>query len=264
VPFEEETARWEGLGVPSGRITLTGSVKFDEDAGPSQRPDDQIAGLSDWLAECGVNGPHRILLAGSTHAGEEALIGKVYLALRKRFPDLVYVAVPRHAERARQVVADLREIGLVPVLKKPVKGIEARNSLALQADSEPSLPRCFIANTTGELRAWYYLAEVVVVGKSFGGRGGQNPIEPVVAGKPVVVGPHMSNFSAVVRNLVAREGIIQLESADQLEGTIARLLESGADAAAYPRRGREALRGHRGATGRTVRMIREAALAGAE
>lgn len=263
VPFQEDIARWEALGVPPARIALTGSVKFDEAEGQSQRPDAQISALSGWLAECGVNGPRRILLAGSTHAGEEALIGRAYLALRECFPDLIYVVVPRHAERARQVVADLREAGCHPVLKKPLKGleIEAGESPASGTDSASSFPRVYVANTTGELRAWFYLADVVVIGKSFEGRGGQNPIEPIVAGKPVIVGPHMNNFSAVVRNLVARRGIIQLGGADQLAGAIDRLLESGEEAAAYPERGKEALRSHRGATARTVAMIREAELA---
>lgn len=250
VPFEGDIDRWAGLGIPRERITVTGSVKFDE--AQADVPEAQIAGLRAWLLECGLPADARILLAGSTHAGEEALIAKSWLELRPRFPDLAYVVVPRHAERARSVVMDLQELGLRTCLKAPLAN--ETTSEAPESDSDGIPPVC-IANTTGELRAWYHLANAVVIGKSLIGHGGQNPVEPIVAGCPVVVGPHMENFRAIVSDLRSREGILQIDDAGELTEALVTLLADDDRARDFLRRGREALDRHRGSTGRSLELI---------
>ena len=245
VPFEGDIDRWEGLGIERDRITVTGSVKFDED--PAARPESQVAELASWLAENEFPDKGKILLAGSTHAGEEALIGRAWLTLRERFPDLQYVVVPRHAERAREVASDLRTLGCHPVLKQPL-------GEASPEERNPDAAPVWIANTTGELRAWYHLSDLVVVGKSFLGRGGQNPVEPVVAGKPVVVGPHMQNFRAIVADLLRAGGIRQLEGQDLAE-ELGRLQEHPEEAGDLARKGAEALARHSGASRRTAELV---------
>jgi len=96
---------------------------------------------------------------------------------------------------------------------------------------------------------------VVVVGKSFYGVGGQNPIEPILASKPVVVGPHMENFRYIVDELRKVGGIIQLHSADALVPTIAGLLRSPAAASSLVARASKAMAQHQGAIRRTAAMI---------
>lgn len=253
-PFEIDVDRWAGLGIPLDRISLTGSVKFDE--ARTEKPIDQIRELREWLQANGCPESGRMLLAGSTHAGEELLIGRALLQLRERFPDLHYVVVPRHAERAGQVVTDLIEAGFAPVLKKPL-GTDSAAPAPENSDNEsPGLP-CWIANTTGELAAWYFLADFVVVGKSLRGRGGQNPVEPVVAGKPTVVGPYMQNFRPIVADLVQSGGLIQLE--DDTETSLIRSLEHLlCDPNAAQRlasQGAASLARHEGAAARTVDLI---------
>jgi 3-deoxy-D-manno-octulosonic-acid transferase len=245
VPFEGDIDRWAGLGIPRERIVVTGSVKFDEDL--ASRPEEQIAALRGWLTDCGIDPGSRILLAGSTHAGEEALIGRAWLELRERFPDLAYVVVPRHAERAAAVAADLRTLGMRPVLKVPLPGEPG--------ETAAGAPAVGIANTTGELRAWFYLADVVVIGKSLLGHGGQNPVEPIVAGRPVIVGPNMENFRSIVTDLLAREGLVQIGGSAELAPVVAEWLAAPDRAAALARRGQEALERHRGATRRTVDWV---------
>ncbi len=253
VPFEGDIDRWAGLGIDRERIRLTGSVKFDETR--TDRPEAQVAELRAWLDRNGFPGNARLLLAGSTHAGEEALIGRAYLQLRERFPDLAYVVVPRHAERAREVVADLRELGFAPVLKAPLKS----DGEAAPGDrpESPGIP-AWIANTTGELRAWYCLSDVVIVGKSLLGRGGQNPVEPIVAGKPVIVGPHMQNFRAIVANLVEADGLRQISDPSRLASAIETLLADADAGESLARRGEVALARHHGAAARTASLILEA------
>lgn len=248
-PYQADVARWAGLGVPAGRIAVTGSVKFDETL--QDRPAEQIEALRSWLESAGMAPGSRILLAGSTHAGEEALIGRVWTELRRSFPDLVYVVVPRHAERAAAVVADLRQIGLRAVCKVPLSQSDG-GPAGENADSSPPV---YVANTTGELRAWFYLADAVVIGKSLLGHGGQNPVEPIVAGKPVVVGPNMENFRPIVADLLACGGLVQIDGPEKLRGALQALLADPAAAADLGRRGQEALGRHRGATRRTVEWI---------
>jgi 3-deoxy-D-manno-octulosonic-acid transferase len=94
-----------------------------------------------------------------------------------------------------------------------------------------------------------------VVGKSFYGVGGQNPVEPILASKPVVVGPHMENFQYIVNELRKAGGIIQLHSADALVSTIADLLRNPAVASSMVAHASEAMAQHQGAIRRTASMI---------
>ena len=89
------------------------------------------------------------------------------------------------------------------------------------ATRDRSPPDCVLLDTTGELQNWYAVATIVFVGKSLTARGGQNPVEPILAGKPVLFGPHMENFSALAQALVANEAAIQIADPDSLEKKIA-------------------------------------------
>src|SRR5437870_12136606 len=80
---------------------------------------------------------------------------------------------------------------------------------------------CVLLDTTGELRRWYGIATVVFIGKSLTAHGGQNPVEPILAGKPVVLGPHMENFATLARTLVSNQGAIQVADAGSLECAVA-------------------------------------------
>ena len=196
VQFERDIVRWEGLGVKADRIHETGSIKYDEEE--QEKPVEQIAEMEKVLRNLGVDPDQPILLAGSTHAGEEALIGTVYQKVCEAVPGLVCLVVPRHVERAAEVVKDLEAIGLHPQLRTEC----GENSSQKEPVSDSGKSCCLLVNTTGELRAWYHLASVVVIGKSFLGKGGQNPVEPIMAGKAVITGPHMENFKAVMNQLL--------------------------------------------------------------
>jgi 3-deoxy-D-manno-octulosonic-acid transferase len=255
VQFEEDKPRMSALGIDQARIEVTGSVKFD----PSEDviPEKKIAELRGVLEQIGVNEDRPVLLAACTHSGEEALIGKVCQSLRDEFPDLFYLVVPRHAERGSQVLADLEKIGL-----------RAQRKSKLQFDSLPTGEiEALIADTTGELLAWYHLADVAVIGKSFLGRGGQNPVEAIVAGKPVITGPHMQNFTAITADLERLGGIERIAAAPNEDGTetehytqlleaqLRRLLGDSEIANQLARSGVAALDRHRGAICRTADMI---------
>jgi len=97
-----EVERFVQLGFPAPGVRTTGNLKFDAKLGRSSGPD--VPGL---LRQIGVNKNARLLVAGSTHAGEEALLAEMLSRLDKRFPDLFLILVPRHFERTREVGQEL-------------------------------------------------------------------------------------------------------------------------------------------------------------
>src|ERR1051326_2666417 len=96
-------------------------------------------------------------------------------------------------------------------------------NVALRSQSPTADPflNCLIIDTTGELRDWYTAATLVFVGKSLLARGGQNPAEAVLAGKPVLFGPHMENFAALANALAPHGGRVKLNSATELRRALA-------------------------------------------
>jgi 3-deoxy-D-manno-octulosonic-acid transferase len=232
-----DSQRWTKLGVPAERLHHTGSIKFDPQGAEVSLT--QIGSLRAVLISAGITPEKPILLAASTHPGEEALLGRVYLTLQQRYPDLTFLIVPRHVERAAAIVTELRALGIDPQLRSAVTRFSD----------------CLIIDTTGELRAWQCLATLVVVGKSFLAKGGQNPAEAVMAKKPVLFGPHMENFDALVDLLLARKGAIQVADVDALEQSLAALLADPAARDQLGEAGHAALQVHEGATEKTVARL---------
>jgi len=232
-----DAERWKRLGVPADRITVTGSMKYDT-ADSGFKNEFRFSG---WLQKNGVNTGRPILLGGSLHPGEEELLLSGFQLLLAEFPQLFLILVPRHVERTPEIVQLLRTRNVRFTL---------RSDPDFQHDTS-----VLLVNTTGELREWYSTATVVVVGKSFYGVGGQNPVEPILASKPVVVGPHMENFQYIVDELRKTGGIIQLHSADALVPTIADLLRNPSAASSIVARASKAMAQHDGAIRRTAAMI---------
>ncbi len=240
----EDVERWLSLGLDAKRVVWTGSIKFDE-AG-DREPVEQMAEFRQIMERAGISPSRPVLLAASTHAGEEEEIARVYLRLRGAHPALFLILVPRHVERAVEIQQRLGSMELKV----------RRRSLV---DREQSIaPDCLLVDTTGELKAWQGLATLVVVGKSFLATGGQNPAEAAMLGKPVLFGPHMENFSALVRVLLMRQGAAQVADFAALQGRLDHLLRHPQEAQIMAQAGRAALRNHEGATARTAsRLLRQ-------
>jgi 3-deoxy-D-manno-octulosonic-acid transferase len=240
----EDIARWESLGVETDRIVCTGSVKFDDTAAAPAR----TAEFRAMLSSIGVPDSAPILVAGSTWAPEEEALARALLELRREFPDLFLILVPRHIERTDSILRTLAPLGL---------RMAKRSTLNAQS-STLNAPDLLLVDATGELRDWYSLATVAFVGKSLPGIaevGGQNPAEPAALGVPVLFGPHMENFAAVVELLLARDGAIRLPNAESLVPRASDLLRDDARRAHLGANARSALQAHRGATARTVESL---------
>jgi len=234
---EVDAQRWTQVGVSADRITITGSMKYDTEDFVS----DTNPRFVQWLEERGVASHRPVLLGGSLHPGEEELLLSCFKSLKQEFADLFLVLVPRHAERSPEITKLLDKEGIAFALRSDPRFEKSASVL--------------VVNSTGELRDWYQTATAVVVGKSFCGIGGQNPVEPLLAKKPVIVGPHMENFQFLVDQLRKGCGIIQLETAEQLEPAIADLLRNPARGIALVERAAKALAFHKGSIRRTVAEI---------
>ena len=231
--------RWQQLGVERSRIRNTGSIKYD----PVNR-DDHVDIQKARVFDLNVsNQDQLVLFGGSTHPGEEEILAKVFLKLRQQFPSLRLFIAPRHVERLREIRAQLEALSL------PVRlASEARN----HRDAKPD---CVLLDTTGELQRWYGIATVVFVGKSLTAHGGQNPVEPIVAGKPVIFGPHMENFAALAQTLVAKNGAIQVLDVEELECAAEKLLRDNEARRLLVQNAERVLTQHRGATAHTAQLI---------
>lgn len=236
----EDVARWSALGVPGSRIKRTGSVKFDPEG--VSATDSRLASFRALLGKAGWSETDPVLLAASTHAGEEVEISKMFQRLSADVPDLKLIIVPRHVERTPEVVEQLRSVPLQPALRTDL-------------ENNPTTTNCVIVNTTGELSAWQQLASVVVIGKSFLATGGQNPAEALMASKPVVFGPHMENFDALATLLLREGGALRAADFTELEATCLRLLRDPTYAQKTASAGKAALTRHEGATRLTVENL---------
>jgi 3-deoxy-D-manno-octulosonic-acid transferase len=156
------------------------------------------------------------------------------------------VVAPRHPGRADAVEADVKGEGLAVV----------RRTRLPASGPPPATDAVVLLDTVGELEAVYSLADVAFVGGSLVEHGGHNMMEPASLGKPVIVGPHTFNFRGEVDLLVAADGLAQVADAEALHATLLRWLREPAVAAQVGARGRDAILASKGATARTLEVLR--------
>jgi 3-deoxy-D-manno-octulosonic-acid transferase len=176
---ELDAERVRSLGVNSEKVKVLGNFKFDT-MSPSAIPE--------WAKR--ISGP--VLIAGSTHEGEEELIISAYHNLKKDFPDLNLIIAPRHPERFKEVEDLLRSKG-ISFIKRSALGTQG---LTPPPSSSP-IGIIILLDTVGELSTIYGIADIAIIGKSYKGYGGQNPLEPAYWGKAIICGPHMENFPVI-------------------------------------------------------------------
>lgn len=237
VAVQEEADRdiWLDLGVAADRIHRSGSLKYDPQDGVRPTRRDAFQAMLDAF---GHGRP--VVLAASTHDGEEAWIAE---AVRRASAVALPVLVPRHAERRGEVAGALRNAGFEPILRS-----------AFQAPRDAAADCALVVDSTGELRDWTAHADAVVIGKSFLAIGGQNPMEAVLAEKPLVFGPHMENFEPLASRLVAAGAARRVVDQDSLAAALREVLDP--ERAAAMRAGAaEVTAAHQGATQRILDLL---------
>ena len=239
---EADAAKLRELGCRPEAIQIVGSLKYDA----AKLDERRLLNVPALLRQLAVPRGARILVGGSTHAGEEAVLAEQFLRLRARFPDLFLVLVPRHFERSQEVGRELDARGVKFLF---------RSEIMSHSKFVPGEIDCLLVNTTGELKYFYEYATVIFVGKSLTAQGGQNPIEPGVLGKAMVFGPNMQNFAEIARGFVAQDGAVQVRDAAELEQVLAELLANEQRREQLGRNALKVVHENLGAIDRTVDMI---------
>ena len=216
--------RFRYMGVPAGRIHVLDTMKWD-----TARILDKVDGTDDLAREMGVDRSRPLIVAGSTGTGEEKLL------IDACPEDVQLMLVPRKPERFEEVASLSTELvrRTKPESAKPGK-------------------RLFLLDTMGELGKAYNLADVVIVGRSFNGWGGSDPIEPVALGKPTIIGPDHHNFADAVSALQSGAGLIVTDKPGE---AVSELLQNPQKRAELAKNGREVILSRQGSTRRHASVL---------
>jgi 3-deoxy-D-manno-octulosonic-acid transferase len=246
----EDAERVQRLGAPPSKIQVSGNIKYDKDVVEREVSEEQARSLDAALGLTASEAP--LIVAGSTHEDEEQTLLDVLRRLRQ-MPGLAgtrLLIAPRHPERFA-TVASLAE----------------RNGFCVQRRSNPLADRhdaeVLILDTLGELAAAYQFATVVFVGGTLIPHGGQSIMEPALYAKPIVVGPSMKNFAAIMDDFLARGGVRQIAANEtdkeaqkqQLTDAFAQLFHAPAARETMGAAARSVFDGSKGATQFTVDRI---------
>lgn len=231
-----DAERFASLGIPADRICVTGDLKLEPPAIPPQLADD----LSRTLADV------PLLVAGSTHPGEEDAALAALAAAERSGLRAALVVAPRRPSRADEVAARIAAEG---------RRILRRSALGAQVLAPGDV---LLLDGLGDLRAVYGRARVAFVGGTLADVGGHNLIEPVHAGAPVVFGPSVSTVRDAAALLVACGAGRQVRSADELAAAVVEALRDAEGSRERAAAGRRALAAHEGSADRSLDLVRRA------
>ena len=182
------------VGVSPEQLSMGGNIKYD-----LQYSEAEIEKGNQWRD---LLGSRPVWIAASTHPGEEALLLQSHAKLIETIPGVCLVLVPRHPERVKDVVRLLHEHNLSFVLRSESVGMIEASVL--------------VVDTIGELRAFFVASDIVFMGGSLVPIGGHNFLEPALLSKPLLSGPHLTNFTEMSAKLIANQGLIVIHDKDQL------------------------------------------------
>lgn len=225
---EEDAARFAELGVQG--VINGGNLKFDSDI-------PEIDEIAFSRLQTAIGG-RRIWLAASTHDREELIVAKAHMHLKRTFPDLLTIVVPRHPDRATEIMNSLSNLKLSVVQR-------SNNALPSPTDD------IYIADTIGELGLFYSLSPCSLVGGSLVPHGGQNPIEPARLGSAIVHGPNVDNFAYIFDALAQEGGCVCVKNSEELVRHVADILTNRGRSEQMTQAADQALKGLGGALERT-------------
>lgn len=229
------------MGAEPGKVRVTGNMKYDlgvKSVSSSAR--------ETLLRRLGFTGGERIIVAGSTHPGEEDILLASFRHLSAEFADIRLILAPRHPQRGEEVAALVRKSGFEPVLLS-----------APEVKPPAGRPVIHILDTVGQLMAYYDAAEIVFVGGSLVNTGGHNILEPAALGKPVVCGHYMQNFREVAEQFLRAEAVVQVRSQSQLTRALRELLTDTEKRRKLVEKSASIISASAGATQHTVSLIKQ-------
>ncbi len=235
--------RFVDLGLPPERLAVTGSLKFDALDVAATSAELHVGDRV--LRYFAFTEGRSVLVAASTLDGEDEPVLRAFASLRETAPEMTLILAPRHPERVGAVEALARRHGF---------GTVRRSELEVDSTSGADV---VVLDTVGELPRLFQLATLVFVGGSLVPSGGHNILEPAVFGKPIVFGPHMSNFAEIAALFIEKSAAVQVGSPQDLEETLARLLADPVQQASLGAAARALVEANRGARARHLAVLAE-------
>ncbi|HSL23146.1 MAG TPA: 3-deoxy-D-manno-octulosonic acid transferase [Vicinamibacterales bacterium] len=243
---EESARRLIDIGIDPRNVTVTGSLKFDSLEVPGHGESAATArGRYRVLRYFRVPDDRPVVIAASTLKGEEEPVLRAFARIRDELPRALLVIAPRKPERFAEAEALALDSGF---------SVARRSELPVDAEPRTDI---VILDTIGELAQLYHIATAVFVGGSLVDAGGHNILEPAAHGKPIVVGPHMSNFAEITRTFLENGAVEQVADEAGLEEALLGLLHDPVRRARLGAAARALVEANRGARSRTMAAIAE-------
>jgi 3-deoxy-D-manno-octulosonic-acid transferase len=241
VQSQQDASRLKALGVFADKIKVSGNMKFD-----IKPPERSAQDRSLYRQKLKLNPEDILLVAGSTHPGEESALIAIYKRLLKDFSALKLLIAPRHPQRSHKLGEDILSAGFRPVF------IFAGVKECVSCCARP----VFVLDEIGHLFDFYNAADIVFVGGSLVKKGGHNILEPASLKKPVVFGPQMFNFRDIVNLFLENNAALKALDASDLEVKIRQFLLNKDSARQMGERAYALLEQSSGATARNLELIK--------
>ncbi|MBU4344892.1 MAG: 3-deoxy-D-manno-octulosonic acid transferase [Proteobacteria bacterium] len=237
VQSSEDARRFSLLGIPPGRITITGNIKFDQQydfAGQEE--------LNKLRQSLLIKPSQKILLAGSTHYGEEAILLDAFSRLKKKYPDLILIIVPRNPDRTGSVCRICKSEGLFAVTMTELEEKKTRQDV-------------IVVDRIGLLKMLYAIVDIAFVGGSLVRCGGHNPLEPAAFSRPIIFGPDMSDFADISDMLISSGGAVSVQDAESIYNIVSELLTDNQKAGEMGSMAFKTFNANKGAVEKTLNTI---------
>ena len=225
---EEDAARIKDIGAAPEKVTVTGNLKFDQKIPAARQEPVAIAA------------GRKVVTAGSTHRGEEAILLEVFGRLRSKYPELVLIIAPRHPERFDEVCGLITNAGYECQRRTRMKG-PVRDVVLL--------------DTIGELRTFYGLCDIAFVGGSLVKIGGHNLLEPAAMKKPVIFSRYMFNFKEISEAIIKAGGGAMVKDKEELYEKLDNLLSDKQLSESMGQQAFRVITANAGATARTIDAV---------
>lgn len=186
------------LGAPVEKVRVTGNMKFDTQVLTNVKSADVIR------ESLGLKVGEELIVAGSTHSGEEEIIADMFKELSQAYPSLRLLIAPRHVDRVSEIEGVIKKYRLESIRVSKIKESSGKGA------------KIFLLDTIGQLNDAYSIAAIVFIGGSLVRHGGHNPIEPAVFAKAILFGPHMFNFKYIANVFLKNKGAIQVLNKEDL------------------------------------------------
>jgi tetraacyldisaccharide 4'-kinase len=234
---EEMRRRWIRIGAPADKVRIAGNLKYDFEARVAA-PDSPVRRFLDRIH------PHAVWIAASTmppaaagDADEDAAVIAAFQKVSARLPGLLLLLAPRKPERFDAAAQALARAG-IPFIRRS----------ALTGSAELPLPGALLLDSMGELASLFPLADVVFMGGTLALRGGHNILEPALAGRPIVTGPHLENFAEIAAEFRSAGALVEVRDAVSLAAAVTDILENPARALDLAAKAAACARARQGAT----------------